>query len=59
MDLLLWTTRTVPGIALRDYTPEQISGFLNDDQLDNESMDVATRFLRAADKTNADSAVSS
>jgi excisionase family DNA binding protein len=45
LDSLLWTTRTRQDIALREYTGEQIAAFLADDQLDEQTQEVASRFL--------------
>ena len=44
IDLLLWSARTRPDMALRDYTPEQITDFLRDDELDEEAAAIAQRF---------------
>lgn len=41
IDLLLWSTRTRPDITLKDYTAEQISGFLVDDELGGEASAIA------------------
>ena len=44
LDLLLWSTRTRPDVVLRDYTPEQVAGFVRDDELDEEAAAIARRF---------------
>ena len=44
LDLLLWASRTRQDIALRDYTNEEISGFLRADQLDDEAQAIVRRF---------------
>ncbi len=44
LDLLLWSTRTRPDVVLRDYTPEQVAGFVRDDALDEEAAAIARRF---------------
>jgi len=56
VDLLLWVTRTAPKGALREYTPEQIAGFLEADELDDEALGVAQRFLRAGRRRANDDA---
>lgn len=44
LDLLLWTTRTREDVTLRDYTGEEIEGFLAADKLDEEAQSVVNRF---------------
>jgi len=41
LELLLLTTRTRPYVTLREYTPEQIAQFREDDALEGEAMEVA------------------
>jgi excisionase family DNA binding protein len=47
LELLLWATRTREDVTLREYTGEEIAGFLEADQLDEEAQAVADRFLSA------------
>ena len=49
LDLLLWSTRTRPDVVLRDYTPEEVAGFVRDDELDAEAAAIARRFGWRAD----------
>jgi excisionase family DNA binding protein len=44
LDLLLWATRTRPDVSLREYTPNEITGFLEADRLDEEAQRIAERF---------------
>ena len=48
LDLLLWSTRTRQDVSLRDYTAQQVEGFLERDKLDNEAAAIARRFIDAA-----------
>ena len=48
LDLLLWATRTRADITLREYTADEIAGFLAADQLDAEAQEVVRRFLTPA-----------
>ncbi len=50
VDLLLLNTRTRPDIPLRDYTPEEVAGFVRDDELDAEAAAIARRFGWHADR---------
>jgi excisionase family DNA binding protein len=43
LDLLLWATRTREDVTLRDYTGEEIEGFLAADRLDDEAQSVVNR----------------
>jgi len=45
VELLLWSTRTVPQVPMRDYTPGEVAGFLEADRLDEATRDIAGRFL--------------
>lgn len=47
LELLLWATRTREDITLRDYTGAEIAGFLEADQLDEETQQIVTRFIAA------------
>ncbi|MCX6020162.1 MAG: helix-turn-helix domain-containing protein [Chloroflexi bacterium] len=47
LELLLWTTPVRPDLRLREYTAEEIAGFLEDDRLDDETREIADRFWRA------------
>ena len=47
LDLLLWSTRTRRDISLRDYTGEQIAGFIEADRLDEQAQEIAWRFSEA------------
>jgi excisionase family DNA binding protein len=44
LELLLWATRTREDITLREYTGEEIEGFLAADRLDEEAQAVVRRF---------------
>lgn len=44
IDLLLWATRTRVDITYREYTGGEITGFIKEDQLDDEAQDIAKRF---------------
>jgi excisionase family DNA binding protein len=46
--LLLWATRTQDDLPLRDYTHEEITGFVKADQLDDAAREVVRRFESAA-----------
>ncbi len=48
LDLLLWATRTRSDVTLRQYTGEEIAGFLKADQLDEEAKRIAERFMKAS-----------
>ena len=45
LDLLLWATRE--DITLREYTGAEIAGFIEADQVDEETQEISTRFLAA------------
>ena len=45
LDLLLWATRTREDVTLREYTGEEIEGFLAADRLDEEAQAVVSRFM--------------
>ena len=47
LDLLLWVTRTRKDITLREYTGAEIAGFLEADQVDEETQEGFSRFLAA------------
>ena len=47
LDLLLWATRTREDITLREYTGAEIAGFIEADQVDEETQEIFTRFLVA------------
>jgi len=48
LDLLLWATRTREDVTLREYTGEEIEGFLAADRLDEEAQAVVSRFMPTA-----------
>lgn len=48
LDLLLWATRTREDITLREYTGEEVEGFLAADRLDEEAQAVVNRFMPTA-----------
>lgn len=48
LDLLLWATRTREDVTLREYTGEEIAGFLATDHLDEEAQAVVNRFTPTA-----------
>jgi excisionase family DNA binding protein len=54
IDLFLWATRTREDVTLREYTGEEIAGFLEADALDEEAQEIAKRFLQATSNTNAE-----
>jgi len=45
IDLLLWATRTRNDISLREYTGNEIAEFLKADELDQETRQIARRFV--------------
>ena len=45
IDLLLWATRTREDITLREYTGSEIAGFIRADMLDDETREIAERFM--------------
>src|SRR5438874_2945924 len=47
LDLLLWSARTRRDISLRDYTGEQVAGFIEADRLDEQAQEIAQRFSEA------------
>jgi excisionase family DNA binding protein len=47
LELLLWATRTREDVTFREYTGEEIAGFLEADQLDEEAQVIADRFRSA------------
>lgn len=47
LDLLLWATRTRRDVSLREYTGQEIGGFIQADQLDQEAQEIAKRFTKA------------
>ena len=50
LDLLLWESRTSQQ-PLRQYTPEEVEGFLRDDELDTRAARIAQRFIAGNDLT--------
>ena len=46
VELLLLATRTRPDIRLREFSDEQVEGFLENDVLEGEALAVAQRFDR-------------
>jgi len=48
LEFLLRTTRRRPDIPLRDYTSEEIEGFLRTDVLDCEAQAIVQRFTAQA-----------
>jgi excisionase family DNA binding protein len=48
LELLLWATRTREDVTLREYTGEEIEGFLATDRLDEEAQAVVNRFMPTA-----------
>jgi excisionase family DNA binding protein len=54
LDRLLFTTRTRQDITLREYTGEEIAGFLQSDQLGKEEQAVLSRWgQRRTDQPSA------
>ena len=47
IDLLLWATRTREDITLREYTGREVAEFISADELDEETQEIAKRFLAA------------
>jgi excisionase family DNA binding protein len=45
LDLLLWTTTTAPQVPTRNYTPEDLAGFIREDRLGEQEQRVANEFL--------------
>jgi excisionase family DNA binding protein len=54
IDLFLWATRTREDVTLREFTGEEIAGFLEADALDEEAQEIAERFWQSASNTNAE-----
>jgi excisionase family DNA binding protein len=52
LDLLLWATRTRQDVTLREYTSDEIAGFLRADELDAEARQIAERFSKATRRPN-------
>src|SRR6266516_721952 len=52
LDLFLWATRTRRDVSLREYTSNEITGFLRADELDTEAREIAGRFSRATRRPN-------
>jgi excisionase family DNA binding protein len=48
LDLLLWESRT-QQIPLRQFTPEEVEAFLQEDVLDDKQVQIAQRFLSSND----------
>src|SRR5919199_2610158 len=48
LDLLLWESRT-SQLPLRQYTPEEVEGFLRDDELDTLAARLAQHFIAGND----------
>src|SRR6266568_1842362 len=44
LDLLMWSTSTIPGFTPREYTKEQIEQFIKDDQLTPDQQEIFDRF---------------
>ena len=51
LDGLLWSTRSRPDVALRDYSREQIDAFLRDDELTGDAREDAERFRQGVETT--------
>lgn len=49
LDLLLWATRTQKNVTIRQYTGEETADFIDADQLDGSTRDMADRFLKAVE----------
>jgi excisionase family DNA binding protein len=47
LELLLWATRTPDNISLREYSDEEIEGFLRDDELSEEARAVVRHFEKS------------
>jgi excisionase family DNA binding protein len=47
IDLLLWATRTREDITLREYTGSEVAEFIKAGELDEETQEIAKRFLSA------------
>src|SRR4051812_21322731 len=48
LEVLLWATRTLGDISLREYTGGEINSFLAADQLDDQAQEVVSRFASAS-----------
>lgn len=44
LNLFLWSKRTREDITLREYTGEEIEGFIEQDKMDEETEEIANRF---------------
>jgi excisionase family DNA binding protein len=53
LDRLLLTTSTRPDIRLRQYTDQQIEQFLTEDQLTDQSQEIADKFRQVMDNKPA------
>jgi excisionase family DNA binding protein len=47
LDLLMWSTSTIPGFIPREYTKEQIDQFIKDDQLTGKARGIVERVRQA------------
>ncbi len=47
LELLLWATRTRDDINLREYTDDEIAGFLAEDALDEEEEEISQQLTSA------------
>jgi excisionase family DNA binding protein len=45
IDLLLWASHTRPDIRTRDYSPEEIARFIEDDRLNDAQESIIRRFV--------------
>src|SRR3989304_695449 len=50
LDLLLWATRTRSDVTLRQYTGAEVEEFIESDQLDQETRQIAERFTKAIER---------
>lgn len=48
LELLLWATRTLGDISLREYTGQEVNSFLSADQLNKDAQEVVNRFVPAS-----------
>ena len=47
LDLLMWSSSTIPGFNPREYTKEQIEQFTDDDQLTGKARAIADQVSKA------------
>ena len=53
LNLLLWTTPLKRNLAIREYTDDEVAGFLREDRLDDETRHIVKHFTRRMDEREA------